>query len=199
MPHQTPDIIDRLAGIAPASGLETLRNRRPVTRDQAQASWQALFEPASADEVSLDERFAVALFVALLHDDAKSAGLYSSRLTSLQGNDHLTATIEALARQGAAKGPYGDFPAGPLSAENQDGPELLLSQDQQKQLGERLTAALKHAHFLVLHPRDAAPQKLQALLDAGWSTSATVTLSQLVSFLAFQLRVISGLRVLATA
>jgi uncharacterized protein YciW len=32
------------------------------------------------------------------------------------------------------------------------------------------------------------------MLDAGWSTTAVVTLSQLVSFLAFQIRVVAGLK-----
>jgi uncharacterized protein YciW len=50
--------------------------------------------------------------------------------------------------------------------------------------------------MLVLHPRDAAPPSLQALLDAGWSTSDIVTLSQLVSFLSFQIRVVAGLKVM---
>ena len=51
--------------------------------------------------------------------------------------------------------------------------------------------------MLVFHPRDAAPANLQTLLDAGWSTTDIVTLSQLVAFLAFQIRVVAGLRVLA--
>ena len=40
---------------------------------------------------------------------------------------------------------------------------------------------------------------LQRMLDAGWTTTDVVTLSQLVSFLAFQIRVVAGLRVLAAA
>jgi uncharacterized protein YciW len=48
--------------------------------------------------------------------------------------------------------------------------------------------------MLVLHPRDAAPPSLQILLDAGWSTTDIVTLSQLVSFLSFQIRVVAGLK-----
>jgi CMD domain protein len=66
-------------------------------------------------------------------------------------------------------------------------------------LGRRLTAALEHAHLLVFHPRDASAAALQKLLDAGWSTTDIVTLSQLVSFLAFQIRVVAGLRTLAAA
>jgi len=37
---------------------------------------------------------------------------------------------------------------------------------------------------------------MQALLDAGWSSSAIVTISQLVAFLSFQLRTVAGLRTL---
>jgi uncharacterized protein YciW len=51
--------------------------------------------------------------------------------------------------------------------------------------------------MLVFHPRDAGPPDLQALLDAGWSTTEIVTLSQIVAFLAFQVRVVIGLRTLA--
>ena len=64
-------------------------------------------------------------------------------------------------------------------------------------LGPRVSAALEHVHMLVLHPRDAAPPSLQALLDAGWSTTDIVTLSQIAAFLSFQIRVVAGLRVLA--
>lgn len=42
----------------------------------------------------------------------------------------------------------------------------------------RRAAAFEHVHLLVFHPRDATPVALQALLDAGWSTTDIVTLSQ---------------------
>jgi len=37
------------------------------------------------------------------------------------------------------------------------------------------------------------------LHNAGWSTNDIVTLSQLVAFLAFQIRAVAGLRALASA
>jgi uncharacterized protein YciW len=40
---------------------------------------------------------------------------------------------------------------------------------------------------------------MQALLDAGWSTTAIVTLSQLVAFLSFQVRAVAGLRALGAS
>jgi len=66
-------------------------------------------------------------------------------------------------------------------------------------LGGRLSAAFAHGHMLVFHPRDASPASLQALRDAGWSKTDIVTLSQLVAFLAFQIRAIAGLRALSVA
>jgi uncharacterized protein YciW len=51
--------------------------------------------------------------------------------------------------------------------------------------------------MLVFHPRDATQAALQALLDAGWSTTDIVTLSQIVAFLSFQIRAVTGLRALA--
>ena len=61
-------------------------------------------------------------------------------------------------------------------------------------LGPRLAAAFNHAFMLVFHPRDSKGEHLQALLDAGWSTDGVVTISQLVTFLAYQIRLVHGLR-----
>jgi uncharacterized protein YciW len=36
------------------------------------------------------------------------------------------------------------------------------------------------------------------MLDAGWSTPDVVVISQLVSFLSFQIRIVAGLRTLAS-
>ena len=74
----------------------------------------------------------------------------------------------------------------------------MLDDDRRASLGERLAEALEHAHLLVFRPRESSPAALVALADAGWSTDGIVTLSQLVSFLAFQLRVAAGLRLLTT-
>ena len=53
---------------------------------------------------------------------------------------------------------------------------------------------LEHVHMLVLHPRDADARSLQALFDAGWTTTEVVTLSQLVAFLSFPDPTVAGLK-----
>ena len=110
---------------------------------------------------------------------------------------NLRQAIDAAIAAARGQGPYGAFPAGPLSGEDTQGPIYRVAAETGQALGKRLAAALEHMHLLVFHPRDATPAALQALLDAGWSTGAVVTLSQIAAFLSFQIRVIAGLRVFA--
>ena len=184
------DVIDQLAGIAPGSPLDAIRAQRVQARDNAQASFLALFRPDDPGELTLAERHAVAVFVAGLHRQPDIAAFYADGVTA-----PIAAAIAAEVARGATQGPYGHYPAGPLSRENSDGPIYAVANP--GVLGKRLSAALLHTHMLVFHPRDAAPEALQALLDAGLTTTAIVTLSQLVAFLSFQIRVIVGLRSLA--
>jgi CMD domain protein len=189
----TPDVIDHLVGIAPGSPLDAIRAQRPEARENAQRSYLALFEPEAPGEASALERYAVASYVARLHRAPAVAAFYAARLA-----DHADiADAVAAEAAHATTGPYGRFPPGPLSAEDMPGAAYRVGADHRPVFGARLTAAIEHADLLVFHPRDASPQALQDLLDAGWSTTGIVTLSQLVAFLAFQIRVIAGLKVLA--
>ena len=186
------DAIDHLAGIAPGSALDAARARRPLARTQAQASHDALFHPADPGEMSLPERSAVAAFVAALHGMEDAMARHLASLPPA-----LAGTVQAAAAAAAGQGPYGSYPAGPLTPEDRPGPVYRLPEPHRAALGPHLAAALDHAHMLVLHPRDAAPDHLQALLGAGWTTAGIVTLSQLVAFLSYQFRAAAGLRVLA--
>lgn len=193
------DVIDRLAGLAPDSPLATIRDRKPVTRQQAQESYRALFAPAAAGDVSLQERFALAWFVAGLHAQDGVAAFYADDLRRCGASAALVTALAAEIIRGRGNGPYGAYPPGPLSVEDVAGPIYAVDSGNRAALGNRLTAALAHVHMLVLHPRDASAAALQALLDAGWSNGGIVTLSQLVAFLAFQIRTVAGLRALAGA
>lgn len=188
------DTIDVLAGIEPGSFLDTLRRRKPITRDNAQASFDALFTPPAWGDVSEADRAAVATFVAAIHADAPGLRFYAARLRSVA--PALSAAVESEAQAGANTGPYGAYPAGKLSREDQPGPEYTVAPAHRAALGEKLSAALEHAHMLVFHLRDSAPHRLRKLESAGWSPDAIVTLSQLVAFLSFQLRAAAGLRAL---
>ena len=186
------DVIDNLVGITPDSKLHAIRTQRMQARDNAQASYLALFRPPDPGELALAERHAIAVFVAGLHRQPDISAFYAEGVPG-----PLAGTITAEVERGATQGPYGHYPAGPLSRENSDGPTYAVAPENAAVLGKRISAALAHTHMLVFHPRDAAPEALQALLDAGLSTTAIVTLSQLVAFLSFQIRVVVGLRSLA--
>jgi CMD domain protein len=188
------DVIDHLAGIAPGSHLDEVRALRIQARDNAQNSFRALFEATDTADMSLRERFAVAAFVAGLHGDATAELFY---VQGAADQDGLGATVAAEAARGAVTGPYGAYPSAALAAENTAGLAYQVIDGNRGTLGTRLAAALEHVHMLVFRPREASAAALQALLDAGWSTTGIVTLSQLVAFLSFQLRVVAGLRVLA--
>jgi CMD domain protein len=193
------DVIDTLAGIKPGSPLDAIRRRRPQAREQAQASYHALFASEAIGDVTATERFAVAAFVTGLHGEAEIASFYAAGLAAAGASAELRAAIDAAITDAKGQGPYGSFPAGPLSREDAPGPTHRVAANTRRALGPRLAAAFDHMHLLVFHPRDAAPEALQELLDAGWSTTAIVTLSQIAAFLSFQIRVVAGLRVLAGA
>src|SRR5262249_34683336 len=124
---------------------------------------------------------------------------YAERLARTDPSGAFVAALSAQAASGRTSGPYGSYPSGRLSAEDVAGPIFRIAEPHRGVLWARLTAALEHAHMLVFHRRDANPAALQQLLDVGWSNAGIVTLSQLVAFLAFQIRVVAGLRTLAAA
>ncbi|MGN9842254.1 CMD domain protein [Nonomuraea sp. H19] len=186
------DVIDHLAGITPGSSLDRLRARRPGAREHAQRSYDALFTPDAEGEVALVERDAIAAFVAGLHQDPEIASFYADRLAEIAPG--LLKVVEAEIEAGGTTGPYGVYPAGGPAEESDEG--LRYRPRSPADLGVRLAGAFEHAHLLVFRPRESSAKSLDALAQAGWSATGIVTLSQLVAFLTFQIRVVAGLRLL---
>ena len=192
----THDIVDQIAGVTPA--LDALRRRRPVTREQLQASFDALFHPVSDEHVSQAERELVAAFATRLAGSSDATGtFYADR--ALAADPHRAAVVLAEASDAAVEGPFGAYTERGLQSESTEGERYTPSDAAAEALGSRVAAALAHTHLLVFRPREASSADNGRLLAAGWSADGIVTLSQLVSFLAFQQRVITGLRVLAAA
>lgn len=188
----TKDVIDGLAGLPAASELRALR---PAARTYAQKSYEAIFQDPPEGMMPSGERLLIACFVAGLHRDAPAMEHYGALLLASDAAP-LAAAVEAAVAAGTTTGPYGAFPPGPLSVEDSAG--MRFSADAAA-LGPRLAAAFDHVHILVFHPRDADRTAIEKLVAAGWNVTDIVTLSQLTSFLSFQIRAASGLRVLAAA
>lgn len=191
-----PDVLDALAGVAAGSGPDKLRRDRPVTRLNVQASYEALFAVGDQGGVSQSQRLALAVFVAGLHGDGPTAEHYGALLKAQPDGTALLGAIARQAQVARTEGPYGSYPAGPLSKEDAAGPVFTVQGADTQLLGPRLSGLLAHAHLLVFHPRDATSAALVALGEAGWSTPEIVTLSQIVAFLSFQIRAAHGLRLL---
>lgn len=188
----THDIIVDLTGIDPESdealSITAVRQLRAQARDNAQLSFEALLEGDSPD-LPLAERLAIAAFVASLHGDERARTFYLDLYGDEGDADSLTDFLPTT----SSRGPYGVYAEAGLKDENQEGPWYLAPHG----LNPRLAAAFGFAHLLTLHPRDANPTQIAALAHAGFSADAVVSLAQLISFLAFQLRVVHGLREIA--
>lgn len=171
------DIIDLLAE-TPAD-LADLRRRRPEAVENAQRSFAALFEPTNPtliEALPVSTRYAVAAFVAGISGAQRAAEFYADLLAD--EDEALVAMVEDAVRAGVSAGPYagGDF--------------VTFGDD-------ALAAAFDFAHLLTFHPKDASPAAIGHLQEAGYNEDAIVSLGQLISFVAFQLRVVHGVQVLA--
>jgi len=192
------DLIDELVGIAPGDPLDALRAKRPTARSDAQTTYDALItDPVDLARASRVERVAIGTWVAALSRADALADHYRGLLGALDAG--VLAAIDAALPAAITTGPYGVWPAGPLSAEDEDGLRWSAPAELRAAVGDRLAAALEHAHLLTYRPRESSADALQALLDAGWTADGVVTVSQLIAFTHFQLRVIAGLTVLKEA
>jgi alkylhydroperoxidase domain protein/CMD domain protein len=155
------DVISQLAGIQPGSALADLRAQRPEATVHAQGSYAALFDPDEIADLTAEERLAIALRVATLHDAKPAVAHYAQRLFDA----------------GATPAVLGDAQAG-------------------RSASPRRQAMLKHAELLATAPRRAGPADLQALADLGLPTRTIVTVSQIIAFVSFQVRVARSLQLL---
>ena len=188
------DIIDVLADVP---SVTDLRAGRAQARENAQRAFAALLEPEKPGTFTQAERYAVAAFTALLHDEQRAVVFYLELLSDETDEIH-AAMVAKLARAAAGTGPYGVYRETGLAGESAPGP-WFDEEAAAAKVGGRLAAAFGLAHLLVFHPRDSRPGIWEPLAEAGWTTDETVSLAQLIAFLAFQLRVVRGLRVLGGA
>lgn len=188
-----PDLLDEILGVRPGDALDAVRRSRPAARENTQATLAALFAPPSDAELPLADRFAVATFVVALHGADRTAA--SPLLAAYAGElaPRVRDVVTAQAAAAVQPGPFGVYREPGLAAESVAGERWVAPADV---LGERLAAALTHAALLVQRPRESSPDALEALLAAGWSREGVVTLSQLIAFLTYQVRIVAGLAVL---
>lgn len=169
------DLIDHLAGIDPGSRLDRIRNQRPAARENAQKSFLALFAPVEPEGLSLRKRFAIAAFVAGLHEQPATFSFYSAELVAAGAAEDFRATQVSETQRGAARGHYGVIRLAGSAWTTKRAPPIGSARTPARC---RATGSLQreHAHLLIFHPRDAEPEAFVPLLAAGWTTDAIVTL-----------------------
>ena len=64
-------------------------------------------------------------------------------------------------------------------------------------LSPRLTAILTHTDLLTIEPRNATKDDLDKLQEAGLTTPDIITISELIAFSSFQIRLLAALRALS--
>ena len=62
---------------------------------------------------------------------------------------------------------------------------------------DRMKAIIRHTDLVTLNPKDAKAEDVSALRSAGLDDSDIVRLSELIAFIAYQIRVVAGLRLMA--
>jgi CMD domain protein len=197
MTTATIDVVDELVGVREGDALDELRRRRPVTREQLQASHDALFAPVDDTAFPVAERLLVAAFATRSTADDATARFYVDAAHSADAGR--AAVVLAEASAAATAGPFGAYREEGLRAASSDGRRYAAGADVRDALGDRVAAALTHAHLLTFRPREADDADQSRLLEAGWTPDGIVTLSQLLSFLAFQQRVAAGLRAIRSS
>ena len=160
--RRVSDLASMLVGIAPGSRLAALRAERAAIRDHGQGAFEQLVTPTDPGGVSLVERAALALRVALLEGDDALAARFHALLTPI------ATPAEAQAAQ--------TFPA----------PEL----------PDRFSLLLRYADLVAATPERCGQADIDALTAHGLSAQDIVAVTQLVSFVPYQVRLHAGLAAL---
>jgi CMD domain protein len=172
------DVIAQAAGLADASELQRLRRRRAAVTDHAQSTLVALLDPDDPGQLSLVERAAMALRVAVANEDHELQAWYRTRLSDVGA---APALVDAVERRR-------------LAARSTPRPARRRADER---LPDRLDLMLDHVDWLAVAPGRVGPDHLRALEAAGLGEPELVTISQIAAFVSYQVRVTSGLRAIA--
>jgi CMD domain protein len=162
----TPDVLHAILGVDEDSPIARLRWQKPALVSELQDYYLAVFEPDPASAAALP--IETRLLVAI-------------RVASHTGSAAVVDWYTTLAQQAGL-----------------DAPAIDQAQDTGQGVGDAgaTGAALRHADLLTLRPSDATPDDLQALKDAGYTAAGIVSLSQVIAFVSYQVRLVAGFRAL---
>ena len=160
------DVLNAILGIHDESPIAKMRQQKPSLVTELQDYYLALFEPTASSAEALP---------------LTDRYLVAVRVASHTRSEAVATWYRDLARE-----------AGVDESELDRVADTSNAIDDANATG----AALRHADLLTLRPAGATPADLQALKDAGLTPAGIVSLSQVIAFVSYQLRLAAGLRAL---
>jgi len=163
---ETADVIDQIIGGDPNGRIAALRSRKPALIDELQAYYVSIFEP-----------------------NPESAAAISV-------GDRALAAVRVASHTGS--GAVVDWYAG-VAVDAGVAPELIARARDVATVwddGTSLGAAIGRADLVTLRPADTEASDIQLLKEAGLTPAGILSLSQTIAFVAYQVRLIAGLRAL---
>lgn len=162
--RRSTDVIDRILGVEDTGPIAELRNQKPELAAQLQTYYQAIFEPNAESAAAFP---------------LVDRYLIAVRVASHTRSAAVVAWYAHLARDAGVP----DDAIARLQ-------NVATPSTDQTPFG----AAVRHTDLLTTRPADARAADLQALKDAGITPAGILSLSQLIAFVSYQLRLIAGLR-----
>jgi CMD domain protein len=162
----TTDVLNSILGIDDDAPIARLRNQKPTLVKELQDYYLSLFEPTTASAKALPV-------------DARY--VVAVRVASHTGS---TAVVDWYANLASE--------AGVAEATIEQARDVAGSWSD----STPLASAIRHADLLTTRPADATREDLEALKAAGYSPAGIVSLSQVIAFVSYQLRLAAGLRAL---
>jgi uncharacterized protein YciW len=162
----TTDVVDAILGAGASGKIADLRGQKPNLAGELQDYYRALFEPEAASATA----FPVA-----------DRYVIAIRVASHTGSTAVAGWYETLATEAGV-------PAETIARAR----DVATPWPDQSPLG----AAVRRADLVTTRPSATEASDIQALKDAGISPAGILSLSQVIAFVSYQLRLIAGLRAL---
>ncbi len=160
----TADVINTILRVHAGVKIAERRDQKPVLAQELQAYYRSIFEPDSTS--------------------AAAFPLADRYLVAIRVASHTQS--EAVANWNADLAVAAGIPP----EEIERGRDVSIPRSDSSPLG----GAIRHADLLTTSPSSARPSDLQALKDAGFTPAGILSLSQVIAFVSYQLRLIAGLR-----
>jgi uncharacterized protein YciW len=161
---QATDVIDRLLGLSSGSAAAKLRDAKPEYRDDLQNYYRSIFEP--------DADSAAAFSLA-------DRGLVAVRVASHTGSTSAADWYADVARSAGA---------------NEETIERARAVGTPWTDDSVLAAAMRRADRVTVEPVTTTAQHIRELENAGLSSAGILSLSQVIAFVSYQVRLVAGLR-----